>query len=105
MKLLKMGYKAQIWDHDFHLKRAAQYNGYNRSSIIRPAVVHAPIIKCVCVGDKVSTPKGIGKVRIIDDDDTICVDIDPTSDVLYEFSRKEVVLYQKRANRKKGNNK
>jgi hypothetical protein len=42
------------------------------------------------VGDYVDTPKGRGKVYIIDED-VYCVELDPTSDILHEFTLDEIV--------------
>lgn len=45
--------------------------------------------KTIRVGDKVETPLGEGKVYLIDED-TYCVELDPTSGILHEFSIEEL---------------
>lgn len=81
-----------LWDHEAHLKRAFSKRGI--ATIGQAVELKKISLKQIYVGDKVMTPLGSGKVRIIDEDDTICVDIDPESDVLHEFDRKEVYLFK-----------
>ncbi len=99
MRTISFDNRHNIWDHEKHLKRAAGKRGL----FIAPDISYSRKIDLreVYTGDKVIVPGNrIGKVRLIDEDDTICVDIDDDADVLYEFDRKEVMLY-KRPKKKK----
>lgn len=88
----------KIWDHEDHLRRAVIKRGL---ATIGQAYEHKTIEKKVYVGDKVMTPNGKGRVRVIDEDDTICVELDPESNILHEFNRNEVAIYKKDKKKKK----
>ncbi len=92
--------KVRIWDHEDHLRRALSKRGI---ATIKQQYDYKNItLKKVYVGDKVIVPGNrIGKVHLIDEDDVICVELDPTSDLLHEFNRDEVIIYKKNKKNKK----
>lgn len=47
-------------------------------------------------GDWVSTPEGDGQVWLIDENDTICVEIHKDSGIVYEFDRSEITKIVKK---------
>ncbi len=51
---------------------------------------YTPDPNWINVGDKVSTAEGEGEVWFIDEDDTICVELDKDAGVCYEFDRNEI---------------
>jgi hypothetical protein len=79
------------WDHQKHLER--NLTKRNLSPALSRAISFS--MRDVCVGDKVNTPKGIGRVKIIEDD-VVCVDVDPASSILYEFSKQEITLAKRK---------